>query len=118
AARSRSRSVNKIDAKPAVSTSCRAARVPTSPAPTTNATVIARSSELGPVELAPTALGRRKLALAPQARDHSDRSGHPQDEQRPPKDAHRRSVSDARGRGPGGASWNRTSDLILIRDAL
>ena len=73
--------------------------------------------KLGPVELTPTAFGRRKLTLAPQACDHSDRSRHPQDEQRPSKDPHRRSLSDARGTRLGGASWNRTSDLILIRAA-
>src|SRR5207244_11370494 len=111
------RSVKRTDAKPSVSTSWRAARVPTSPAPTTSATVIGRSSELGPVELTPTAFGRRKLTLAPQACDHSDRSRHPQDEQRPSKDPHRRSVSDARGTRPGGASWNRPSDLIPISSA-
>ena len=63
-------------------------------------------SEVGTGELAPSsALGGHATA-APQPNDGRDGSGDTKGEHGPAKSSH------------GGASWNRTSDLILIRDAL
>src|SRR5580704_6743946 len=87
-AREVSRSANRIVAKPGVSTSWRAARAPTSPVPTTSATVMAASPELGPVEFAPATLGRRELTFTSHAGDRTDRAGHPEHEKDPPKHLH------------------------------
>src|SRR5689334_1264746 len=86
-----STSASKIVAKPGVSSSWRTARVPSSPAPTTSATVMRDSSELGPVELAPTAFGRLDdLALAPHPGDGTDGTGNPENEQDPSEHLHSR----------------------------
>src|SRR5260221_11037235 len=93
-AREVSTSASRIVAKPGVSRSWRMARVPSSPAPTTSATVmpVSRdddSSELGAVELTPSALRRLDhLALAPHPGDRSDRAGHTEHEQNPAEHLH------------------------------
>ena len=49
---------------------------------------MAGSSELGPIELAPAAFGRRELTLAAQACDRTDRTRDPEHEQHPPEHLH------------------------------
>jgi hypothetical protein len=64
------------------------------------------STEVGALELPPAAARRRDAALATQSDEPADQHGDQCDEEAAAERLHR------------GARWNRTTDLILIRDAL
>ena len=117
-ARFPSRPVTHSRSRPGVSTSWRAARTATSPVPTRSTAV---HGGLAPLSLPPTAGRGRHAALGPQPHDHTGGDRHRSDRAGragTPSPACLHGASICGRLMVGGARWNRTTDLTLIRGAL